>query len=279
MAAALAVLVAAEIGARVAGLVDFPLYVAGPPLGYVPAPTQHGAFLDKYDWAFNEHGMGVAAPFAPGAGMDTVLIGDSLVYGGNAYRQAEKLGPQLQHFSGGQVWPVGAGSWALANELAYLDAHPDVAQGADQFVFVLNSADLSPLSVWRSELTHPTHPALSALAYLAERVVASRLPAPAESPAQVTRAWEPDWRRLVAAGKPIRVVLYPTRDEAADPALWAQARQPFAQLAAPNVTFLDVAKAPNWAPTRYKDSIHPTPEGMAELARVIGGGGRASASH
>ena len=39
--------------------------------------------------------MGAPA-FAPNPLRDVLLVGDSVVYGGNAYRQLQRLGPTLQ---------------------------------------------------------------------------------------------------------------------------------------------------------------------------------------
>ena len=49
--------------------------------------------------------------------------------------------------SGVTVWPIGAGSWSVANELAYLDANPEVVAGADRLVFIVNYADIQSGSV------------------------------------------------------------------------------------------------------------------------------------
>jgi hypothetical protein len=92
---ALAALPVAEGGVRAFGLVDFPLYEANAQIGYIPAANQEGSFLNKNAWQFNALHMGAPA-FAPNPARDVLLVGDSLVYGGNAYRQSERLGPTLQ---------------------------------------------------------------------------------------------------------------------------------------------------------------------------------------
>lgn len=119
----MAALAIAEGSVRALGLVDFPLYDANAQIGYIPAANQQGSFLNKNDWQFNALHMGAPA-FAPDPARDVLLVGDSLVYGGNTYRQPERLGPALQTLlqerGGGQVWPISAGSWALRNELAYM---------------------------------------------------------------------------------------------------------------------------------------------------------------
>lgn len=88
-------LLAAEGGVRALGMVDFPLYEANARIGYIPAANQQGSFLNKNDWEFNALHMGAPA-FTPGPALDVLLVGDSVVYGGNGYRQPDRLGPALQ---------------------------------------------------------------------------------------------------------------------------------------------------------------------------------------
>ncbi|MGU5731348.1 hypothetical protein ACV1DR_20970 [Aeromonas jandaei] len=114
-----------EIGIRISGIIDFPLYDADNHIGYIPKPNQSGSFLRTHDWQFNSLSMG-ATEFRPtDKDTDTLLIGDSIVLGGNPYKQGDRLGPQLQLIHGGNVWPISAGSWALRNELVYLNLHPE----------------------------------------------------------------------------------------------------------------------------------------------------------
>lgn len=259
-----AALAATEIGVRVAGATDFPLYRNDPVLGYVPAPDQRGAFMGR-DWAYNEHSMGVAYPYRHGD-RDLVLIGDSVVNGGNPYRQQDKLGPQLRRASQRPVWPIGAGSWALMNELAYLRIHPDV-QGST--VFVLNSADFVTPSVWRTELTHPTHSPLCAVCYIAQKVISPKLPHGPPAPDNLpTTAWLDDWAKYHPA-TPVLVVAYPTRAEAADAKLRHKMLAPAWRLRRPGVSVLDLGADPRWTLALYHDDIHPSPQGMAVLAKII----------
>src|SRR5262249_11242049 len=107
-------LLCVEIGARVSGIGDFPLYIQDAEIGFIAAPNQSGAFLRKNDWMFNEYSMASGA-YLPSNEDNTLLIGDSIVQGGNPLAQREKLGPQLERLLGYPVWPVGVGGWALLN--------------------------------------------------------------------------------------------------------------------------------------------------------------------
>ena len=264
------VLVAAEITLRLSGLLDFPLYRPGLPYGYIPAPSQSGAFLNHYDYAFNSRSMGVADEFAPKPDVkDTFLVGDSIVYGGNPYRQSEKLGPQLQGKIGGKVWPISAGSWSLSNELLYIELNPDVARRSDELVFVLNSGDLQAPSAWKLESTHPTHRPLLAFQYLAAKKlhIEGRRPI---GPALV-RDWKSQWSAF-RAGKspPTLIVLYPNKAEANDGKLRFSALvEPMQVLSGVGVRFVDVGADRRWNTSLYRDEIHPTPEGTGILATIV----------
>src|ERR1700749_2777557 len=84
---------AAEVATRLTGVADFPLYRADADLGYVLAPDQKGAFLNKNHWVYNEKSQG-AGPWHPNGKTDLLLLGDSLVLGGNPVDQPDRLGPQ-----------------------------------------------------------------------------------------------------------------------------------------------------------------------------------------
>ena len=86
---------AIELGLRAAGAVDFPLYEANNEIGYIPKASQQGSFLRTNDWQFNSRHMG-ADELALGQRRATLLIGDSVVLGGNPLRQQDRLGPQLR---------------------------------------------------------------------------------------------------------------------------------------------------------------------------------------
>lgn len=167
----------AEFALRLAGVTDFPTYETDDTIGYIPAPAQSGAFLNKNRWQLNERSMG-SGPWQPDGQRDLVLLGDSIVWGGNSLDHPDKLGPQLQAVSGSRwrVWSAAAGSWSVRNQLAYLDRYPDVEAEADALVWVLNTGDLSAEpSRWHSDSTHPRSRPHSALLYVANKYAAPRL--------------------------------------------------------------------------------------------------------
>lgn len=259
-----------EVSLRLAGALDFPLFSPGPPYGYIPRPNQSGAFMRRNDWVFNERSMGVARPFAESSELtDTLLIGDSIVSGGNPYKQVDRLGPQLEQRVSGHVWPVSANSWAMANELTYIRENPDIARGVDRIIFITNSEDFTAPSVWRSGITHPTRPPLSALAFVIQKKLVK--PPPVQPVAYpVKRDWDAFARQNT---KPLVIVAYPKKAEALDPAL-RQSRliAPLRQVLGANVKVIDIGADPRWTSAHYRDDIHPQPESTKLLADIISEG-------
>lgn len=257
--AAAASIALAEAGLHLAGVVDIPAYRPDEAYGYIPRANQSGAFLDRNRWVYNGDSMGVGAPFEPGG---VLLIGDSIVNGGNQTDQPDRLGPQLQKRIARTVWPISAGSWALLNELAYLRRNPTVARGVDEFVFVLNSGDFGAPSVWHGDPEHPPHRPISALYYLFDRLVLGRV-GHAKSPATMTGR---DWRAEFAAfrrstNKPVLVVLYLEHGED------SQWMEKVASNLGGNV--LRVDRDPRWALATYRDRVHVDVKGTALLADLI----------
>lgn len=161
-----------EVVVRSLGFVDFPVYDVNSSVGYYLKPNQKGLFLNKNDWVVNELGM-PAPSFKPSAKFDVLLVGDSIVYGGNALAMSDRLGSRLQENLGDRsfVWSAAAGSWGLANELAFLKMHPEILGDIDYFVFLLNSGDFSGGSSWRCDLTHPRSRPIFALWFLFNKYI------------------------------------------------------------------------------------------------------------
>ncbi len=267
-----------EGGLRASSIGDFPLYDANSEIGYIPKPLQAGSFLWKSDWQFNAKNMG-AAEFVPDPKVDTLLIGDSIVLGGNTYRREERLGPRLSEALGHPVWPISAGSWALRNELAYLKLHPEVVRDVAGFVFVLNSGDFGEPSSWSCEQTHPrTHPAVLSM-YLFQKYVynwspCGTVPQGLKMPGG---DWKNDLRAFAAGeavrGKPISFILYPDRAESKDAQLLRSRLEVHTDElmaeAGPSASVYSVGRDPRWRSDFYKDDIHPTADAMKVLAAII----------
>ena len=272
-------IVLAEIAARAVGIIDFPLYDADNVIGYIPKANQQGRFLQKNEWQFNELHMG-SGPFKPSAKNDLLLIGDSIVLGGNPVSQPDRLGQQLEKALSDKasVWPISAGSWSIRNELTYLRENPTVVTNVDQLVFVLNSGDLvDEASSWRFEETHPRSYPVSALWYALNKYVIKQDRSQPYLPEMLVPkgSWKEDLTAFLktpgVAGKPITFVIYPDINEIATPA------QPGGRLKSMqtslselgNFRYIHVDQDKRWEKSLYRDGIHPNTEGNKILASII----------
>lgn len=257
---------AAELWLRRAGFCDFPLFRREEPGVYRAVPSQRGRFLGRHEWSYDARGMRHAGE-SDLAGV-TLLVGDSVVDGGNRIGQAETLPARLAAELGEPVYPVACRGWALANELAALEAMPRWAE-AKRLILVVNSGDFETLGEMRDRFMFPTRRPLLALPWLAARQLGRKLtggPEDRRLPDVHARNLE-TFRALAArfAG-PITLVRYPMKGED------AAANPRFAELhaAAPGSTLLDLADDPEWGDGCYLDHIHPSAKGLVVLARFIG---------
>lgn len=254
---------------------SLPYYHADDRIGYIPLPGQSGVFRGAR-WVLNERSMGTAQPFAPTAGRDIALVGDSIVFGAQL-DQPDKLGPQLEKAIGATVWPIGAPSWALQNELQYLRDHPEVVAGADQIVFVLNWLDFGDPSEWKTDQRHPLPPPPrfllgEAIMRRVRRLTGTRPdPVPVRVPDDMRVARRDNFADLMAlvarARKPVLLVFYPNRLQtgSADPCGFPL--PPVAHV--PGVIIRCVKADGAWSPAFYVDDIHPSAQGTRVLAGII----------
>ncbi len=267
-----------EIGIRISGVIDFPLYDANNRIGYIPKPNQSGSFLRTHDWQFNSLSMG-APEFKPNDTLvDTLLIGDSVVLGGNPYKQADRLGPQLQKIRGGNVWPISAGSWGLRNELIYLNLHPDVVAAVDELIFVLNSGDFAEASSWACEETHPRSYPIYATGYVIKKYIynwSSCGIAPADLKVPLGD-WKSELKKLLQSklikNKKVSFFLYPDKNEFTNEALLLERLESHAiELVNSGANKVySVSRDQRWTgKLLYKDGIHPSVYGTEVLARII----------
>ena len=267
-----------EVGVRISGIADFPLYDADSQIGYIPKPSQSGDFLRKNHWQFNSKSMGTLE-FVPSIAIDNLLIGDSVVLGGNPFRQEERLGPQLSRTTGQPVWPIAAGSWALRNELTYLRIHPEVVNDVDRIIFVLNDEDFDQASSWSCEMTHPrSYPILASLyafrKYVWDWEVCDQIPDNFLVP---PGNWKSELHQFLtseqARGKQIIFFLYPNKSEALgekslDVDLERHAHEIINESSTP-VSVYSVGRDPRWKSDLYRDGIHPSVDGNRILAEII----------
>jgi lysophospholipase L1-like esterase len=278
--------VIAELLIRQKGVMDFPLYDVDQEIGYIPRPNQNGMYLNRISWRVNGKNM-TAGAWRPDEKPDLLLIGDSVVWGGEEYRHEEKLGPQLQaQLPDWSVWSVGASSWSISNEIAYLQRNPDVVEAADLILWVLNSGDFGPRALFVTDANTPRSRPWSANLYALRKYV---LPAgfkqwvrggvwllfpnpqePMVDPKDSVARLEKFLQELGANGKKTLILLYPSRTEleqrkgALDEFL-----QTLRGIQSPGLEVLDGRTLEAWGEGNYRDGIHPTVEGNNRLAHSL----------
>jgi hypothetical protein len=281
-----AALALGEVGVRMAGLVDFPIYSTDDELGYWIKPNQRGAFMNKNEWAFNDLGMPIERNFQPSAAIDVPLIGNSIIMGGNAYNQKDKVGPLLQGLLGEpfRIWPVAVGGWTNVNEAVFLKRHPQIAKNADLFIWEVMNGGFSRTAPWKSEYVFPRDKPASALWYFTRRNVLPRFidfemselpPTGAVQQSNIDRIDEQLKKLSEASGSkhPGLFFLYPTRahlEEARSGKEWLPERAAVEALAKKyNLVVLDLSKQPGWTPEHYREGTHPTEEGNRFIAKQL----------
>jgi hypothetical protein len=257
---------AAEVAARVSGAVDFPIFSVSARAGYYPAPNQHGRFLNSNTWVFNDHSLGNMQPYSP-APNDVLIVGDSVVYGGNPIDHADKLAILLENFSGRRVWSLAAGGWALENQLQMLKRDPGLLN-IKTIIFVKNSGDFGDMNVWKDAITYPLDNPSCAICYLFDKYIfrsADVVDSP-RSPAATLR-WQASLREFLASYKGTLIwVLYP---KAAEIGHLAPEFNDIMPLIENRAKIIQIGAVSNWSRTYYRDSIHPNLHGNAEIARAI----------
>jgi hypothetical protein len=282
--------VLAELAVRMSGMTDFPAYSVDADMGYVVRPNQSGRFLTKNSWAFNSKSMPTVDEWNPSLHPDILLIGNSIVMGGNRYDQSEKLTPVLSARLGGayRIWPAAIGGWTTVNEMAYLRRNPDVVQAANFFVWEYMSGGLSGLNSWAGDAVFPTERPVWASGYVLRRYVLPRIATFTRGTARnelprvgaLREEYLQEFRGAVAAlGKasglkpPGLIFLYPTLAElqaARRGQEWLPERPAIAKLCADyGLPMIDIAAAPAWRADLYRDGVHPTGQGNVILASIL----------
>jgi len=166
-----------ELALRAIGAVDFPIYHADNGIGYIPLPNQSGSFLRTHAWVFNDRSMGTATKWSPAGHPNILLIGNSVVMGGNPFDQKDKLGALLQQDIGPAktVWPIAAGGWTTVNEMVYLKRNPDVVAKPHTFIWEYMTGGLSALHIWAGDYAFPTTHPLCTTCYVFRRYLWPRI--------------------------------------------------------------------------------------------------------
>jgi hypothetical protein len=284
--ALLAALVLGEVAVREAGMVDFPIYAVDDEIGYIPQPNQRGCFLNKRCWAFNDRSMSTAAAWNPALHPNILLIGNSIVMGGNPYDQHDKLGPLVQQQLGDDysVWPIAAGGWTNVNETAYLERQPDILRRANFFVWEFMTGGESQLSTWRGDYVWPReHPRFAlwyvlrryGLPYLFNLKVNELPPVGTINPVDLTKFEATLGKLSGSTGRtePGILFLYPSEVQlqaARQGHEWLPERPELERISRQyGLKLLDISSYAQWTAAQYSDGTHPTIEGNRILAEIL----------
>ncbi|MDB6087204.1 MAG: uncharacterized protein JWN43_5085 [Gammaproteobacteria bacterium] len=285
-AVALTLLGAAEIAARFSGVADFPIYGIDEGIGYIVKPNQAGRFLNKNAWFFNSKSMPTEHEWAPEVHSDIMLIGNSIVMGGNAYDQKDKLAPLISGELGSNfaIWPIATGGWSNVNEAVYVERNPDVVRAAKFFVWEYMYGGLHELSTWRGEYVFPSRHPLFASWYVFRRYVLPRLisinmnelPPSGELDHRHLENFEAAISKLagvVGSKHPGIIFLYPDKAQlssARHSLEWLPDRAVIQDICDRyGLTLVDVAQRPEWTESSYQGGTHPTAQGNAMLAHIL----------
>lgn len=270
---ALAVLLLAELAIRLSGVSGFPLFCKDAQ-GYRMMPLQQGTFLRRYGWRYDRFGMRDNRDIKSLAGY-SLIIGDSVVEGGNRVDQSQTLIAQLRALTDQPVYAAACHGWSLGNELAVLQRLPRWDQ-ARRLIFVLNTGDFDTIETAPTQHSFPTrYPVLFTLWLVKRKLYRDprfgRLlgwrPPQRFNPA-VREAVLAEFSRVLASfAGDVLLVRYPQLGE--DPVAEPYFGQLIAAAGSHRTTLLDLAGRADWGPDCYLDHIHPNPRGISVLARCI----------
>lgn len=154
-----------ELGLRLTTDLGRPLlYVAHPQIEYMLRPDQD-LTRDGKRLLVNAQGMRSAALPKPGTTPITLVMGDSVVNGGDWTDHAALATTRASRVDSPRFYAnISANSWGPANLLAYLETNGDF--GADSAVIVLNAYDLDDVPEFLPRLSrdYPTARPVSVMA-------------------------------------------------------------------------------------------------------------------
>jgi hypothetical protein len=277
------ILICCEAGLRLAGAGSYPLYEIDDEIKYIPSADQHGSYLNRYAWHFNNRHMASSVDWSAENHPNLVLIGNSIVLGGPTSDYEEKLGARLENELGGKyrVWPVAAGGWTNINEMAYLDRNADVWRNADTVIIEFMQGGLSIPAPWPGYDVFPDKRPRLLTSYVLRQYWRSLLAnRRAREFGALPQTGTPDKSQLerfkalaanIAKDRKLVIFLYPTGADLRKRLEWRRAIAPIVEVCrAAAAKCLDIAQAPAWNESAYfSDGVHQTAEGTQILASIL----------
>ncbi|MGI8569049.1 MAG: hypothetical protein ACR2KT_08225 [Methylocella sp.] len=267
-----------------AGVGSYPIYDIDNEIKYIPAANQHGSFLNRNAWYFNDRHMGNISNWRQEKHPDILLIGNSIVLGGIPFNHDDKLSPLLEKDLGAAttVWSVAADGWSNVNEMVYLDRNPDVLQNTDTVIIEYMGRGLTAATPWLGYDVFPDRKTWLLTSYIVRKFLrgaihgsiandfASLRVTDGADAAQLQR-----FKMLISSvskDRNVVIFMYPTIFELRDRSFWLEATAPIRDLCRLNsLACIDVAQEPTWTESAYNkaDGIHPTVAGNKVLASIL----------
>lgn len=226
--------------------------------------------------------------FTQGQPKTFLFIGNSIVYGGNSFKQTDKLFSLLQDNVGEKldIVPVAVGGWTQLNEIAFFKRHHGLVTTAQSFGWEYMSGGLSRATPWAGEYVFPTRRPDCVVCYAALRygafrmfpwLLPSELPVKGEIKPENISSFESmisEFRNNGRYDNRGFIWLYPTLAElkiARSGKEWLPERGEIMKIAKnQHITVLDIATETLWGEEYYKpDQVHPTVEGNRALSKII----------
>jgi lysophospholipase L1-like esterase len=275
-------LISSETYLYYAGYGSYPIYDIDNEIQYIPAANQQGDFLNRNAWYFNDRHMGNNSNWRKEKHPNILLIGNSIVLGGNPFNEDDKLGPILKKDLGAgyTVWSIAAGGWTNVNEMVYLDRNPDVLQNADTVILEYMNGGLAAASPWPGYYVFPDHRPLLLTSYIFRKYVLRAFGFTIGDFASLPVTGVADAAQLqrfkalissVSKDRKVVIFMYPTLKELRDRPGWLQTTAQVRDLCqGASLTCIDVAQEPVWIESAYwSDGIHLTVAGNKLLASIL----------
>lgn len=262
-------LLLAEIFVRILGIANVPIREANSINGYIPLASQSGRFLLN-DWTINSMQMISSAEFNT-EGNEVLLVGDSVVFGGNPLSQQQRVGEQLGRLLDNSTsYAIADGSWGFKNGLNYIEQNLEEIRGTDTIIFVLNSGDFGAPSSWRCMSFYPTETPYSYLIFSIRKYFSPICLN--ETPSNLVVPdfdYSEKFRLIRSALNETRFIifLYQNKTEFSEnltlkPMLDRRVIE-YSEV-------YELAEYANmWDLNYYRDNIHPNADGAAALARIL----------
>lgn len=261
-------LIGAELVLRGLGRRDHPLFEADARYEYLMRPHQDVRY-GRIHYITNALGLR-SPPVGPKRGRRVLVIGDSVINGGQQTTQDSLATEKAARRTGVEVINLSAGSWGTDNAMAWIRAHGLLH--ADALFIVLSSHDAYDRMTFEPLVGHhPSYPAerppLALVAELARRTHRFLHRKPPMSHRMFAGGWRALRDTALVHGLPLTVILHPELGELAMGRYDDRGARILDSLAAWRVPVVPLLGRLDSA--MYTDRIHLNDRGQAALADVL----------